>query len=44
MSASGKQTCELDKDSLLYSDKEWGEGKKEVVRYWKRINYFLFDT
>ena len=36
-SETGKQTWNLDKGSLLYTDKEWGEGKKEVIRYWKRI-------
>ena len=37
-SLTGKQTRELDKKSLIYSDKEWGTDKKEVIRYWKRIN------
>ena len=32
-----KQTWELDKKSLIYTDKEWGTDKKEVIRYWKRI-------
>ena len=36
-SETGKQSWNLDKESLLYTDKEWGEGKKEVIRYWKRI-------
>jgi len=36
-SETGKQTWKLDKESLLYTDKEWGEDKKEVIRYWKRI-------
>ena len=36
-SATGKQTWELDKKSLIYKDKEWGTDKKEVIRYWKRI-------
>ena len=36
-SSTGKQTWELDKKSLLYTDKEWGTDKKEVIRYWKRI-------
>ena len=36
-SSTGKQTWKLDKKSLIYSDKEWGTDKKEVVRYWKRI-------
>ena len=37
-SVTGKQTWVLDEDSLVYTDKEWGEDKKEVMRYWKRIN------
>ena len=37
-SSTGKQTWKLDKKSLIYSDKEWGTDKKEVKRYWKRIN------
>ena len=37
-SKTGKQTWKLDKDSLIYTDKEWGEDKKKVIRYWKRIN------
>ena len=36
-SSTGKQTWELDKKSLIYTDKEWGADKKEVIRYWKRI-------
>lgn len=36
-SISGKQSWELDKKSLVYRDKEWGEDKLEVIRYWKRI-------
>ena len=36
-SLTGKQTWELDKKSLIYTDKEWGTDKKEVIRYWKRI-------
>ena len=36
-SSTGKQTWKLDKKSLIYTDKEWGTDKKEVVRYWKRI-------
>ena len=36
-SVTGKQSWELDKKSLVYSDKEWGEEKDEVIRYWKRI-------
>ena len=37
-SSTGKQTWELDKKSLIYTDEEWGTDKKEVIRYWKRIN------
>lgn len=37
-SSTGKQTWELDKKSLTYTDKEWGADKKEVIRYWKRIS------
>ena len=37
-SLTGKQTWQLDKKSLIYTDKEWGTDKKEVIRYWKRIN------
>ena len=37
-SITGKQSWELDKKSLVYKDKEWGEEKDEVIRYWKRIN------
>jgi len=37
-SLTGKQSWELDKKSLVYRDKEWGEEKDEVIRYWKRIN------
>ena len=37
-SSTGKQTWKLDKKSLIYTDKEWGTDKKEVKRYWKRIN------
>ncbi len=36
-SITGKQSWELDKKSLVYRDKEWGEEKDEVIRYWKRI-------
>ena len=36
-SVTGKQSWELDKKSLVYRDKEWGEEKDEVIRYWKRI-------
>ena len=36
-SLTGKQSWELDKKSLVYKDKEWGEEKDEVIRYWKRI-------
>ena len=36
-SITGKQSWELDKKSLVYRDTEWGEDKKEVTRYWKRI-------
>ncbi len=36
-SSTGKQTWNLDKKSLIYTDMEWGADKKEVVRYWKRI-------
>ncbi len=36
-SSTGKQTWKLDKNSLIYTDKEWGTDKKEVIRYWKRI-------
>ena len=38
ISETGKQTWSLDKESLLYTDKEWGEDKKEVIRYWRRID------
>ena len=37
-SSTGKQTWELDKKSLIYTDKEWGTDKTEIIRYWKRIN------
>ena len=37
-SVTGKQSWELDEKSLVYRDKEWGEEKDEVIRYWKRIN------
>ena len=36
-SSTGTQTWELDKKSLIYTDKEWGVDKKRVIRYWKRI-------
>ena len=36
-SITGKQTWELSQNSLVYRDKEWGEDKDEVIRYWKRI-------
>ena len=36
-SSTGKQRWQLDKKSLIYTDKEWGEDKNEVIRYWKRI-------
>ena len=36
-SVSGLQSWELDRKSLVYTDKEWGEDKDEVIRYWKRI-------
>ena len=36
-SITGKQSWELNKKSLIYRDKEWGEDKDEVIRYWKRI-------
>ena len=37
-SSTGKQTWELDKKSLIYTDEEWGTEKKKIIRYWKRIN------
>ena len=37
-SSTAKQTWELDNKSLIYTDKEWGTDKKEVIRYWKRID------
>ena len=37
-SITGKQSWELNKNSLVYRDKEWGEDKDEVIRYWKRVN------
>ena len=37
-SSTGKQNWEINKKSLIYTDKEWGRYKKEVIRYWKRIN------
>ena len=37
-SSTGKQTWELDKKSLIYTDEEWGTDKTEIIRYWKRIN------
>ena len=37
ISITGKQSWELNKKSLVYRDKEWGEDKDEVIRYWKRI-------
>ena len=37
ISVTGKQSWELDKKSIVYRDKEWGEEKDEVIRYWKRI-------
>ena len=37
-SITGKQSWELDKKSLVYGDKEWGEKKDEVIRCVKRIN------
>ena len=37
-SSTGKQTWKLDKKSLIYTDMEWGTDKKEVIRYWKRID------
>ena len=37
ISKSGKQTWKLDKEFLVYEDKEWGEDKKQVIRHWKRI-------
>ena len=37
-SITGKQSWELNEKSLVYRDKEWGEDKDEVIRYWKRIN------
>ena len=36
-SVTGKQSWELDEKSLVYRDKEWGEEKDEIIRYWKRI-------
>ena len=36
-SVTGKQSWELDKKSIVYRDKEWGEEKHEVIRYWKRV-------
>ena len=37
-SVTGKQTLEINKKSLVYTDKEWGGDNKEVIRYWKRID------
>ena len=37
-SITGKQSWKLNKNSLVYRDKEWGEDKDEVIRYWKRVN------
>ena len=42
ISKSGKQTWKLDKESLVYEDKEWGEDKKQVIRHWKRIHLMNF--
>ena len=36
-SMTGKQTWQLDENSLIYKDKEWGEEKKQILRYWKRV-------
>lgn len=37
-SPTGEQTWKLNNRSLAYKDKEWGTDKKEVIRYWKRID------
>ena len=36
-SITGKQSWELNKNSLVYRDKEWGEDKIFVERKWKRL-------
>ena len=34
----GKQSWNINKNSIVYRDKELGEDKDEVLRYWKRVD------
>ncbi len=36
-SITGKQSWEIDKNFIVYRDKEWSEDKDEVIRYWKKV-------
>jgi len=36
-SESGKQTWEVTKEGMVYTDTAWGEDKVFVQRKWKRI-------
>ena len=37
-SMTGKQSCNINKNSIVYRDKELSKDKNEVVRYWKRVD------
>ena len=37
-SITGKQSWNINKNSIVYMDREWGENQDEVVRYWRRVN------
>ena len=37
-SITGKQSWNINKNSIVYMDREWGEDKDEIVRYWRRVN------
>ena len=37
-SITGKQSWNINKNSIVCMDREWGENQDEVVRYWRRVN------
>ena len=37
-SITGKQSWNINKNSIVYMDREWGKNQDEVVRYWRRVN------
>ena len=37
-SITGKQSCNINKNSIVFMYREWGKKQDEVVRYWRRVN------